>query len=1149
MWHTRGVGALGVMNRTRATGNDAWDRYGLSRVGLGRALRQGVLLAWTQVRWVWKPRKRARSQSAPPQMQAPVGADGDEGDLLERFRAWLRESSRQPHLVEAAVDMAAPVRRFLPSQTGQRRLIAAVFCEVFRSALGGNEAAEAMMVALPRILMRRKMHPRVALRLLIRGELRPVEVDQCGVARRNELFALRSLSAATEEGNAAAVLRRLDGLARSRPDFTREDVEKARAKFPQNVVHECPRGDVRYAEENRLHPETADEQCVTLSAADVRRWAFSRRHKAPDLYGWSGQILADVFSVEAGAANLAAQAFGRHPAKWRLEATGSAWWREARGQLIPKVGEVGSFRPIAIASVPRRIWAAKSVRILRPAAAKFAEKAGQFGASAGMAPAIVYAAVARWALSAGGSICTQDVENSFGTMGRRHIVEAGAALARAPHVQGTKVARVIAAVYTRCFLGEPHADSESTVWNHRVVHNYGRIPVEHVNHGLIQGSPESSVLEAITYAHAAAQRDEGKMREGAAAGAGCARALTAPFRLGFHDDGYTVAGPGMDSEAFDREPHFAGAKWAVHKTRVAGPLAGRLVASGFAKEFEGEPAVFGIPVGRHPEKWVGATFGSRVKGRIATLRRVAKMPGGRHIAASCAMLSGGPASMGRHWMMATAPSPMIDEALCPLDVAWVDLWLELAGVREDQPAMRAAVEQRIYAPAPDGFGHQRCNVAHRAAHAAGLVVALPKLRETIGLHNLRSFGRAEVHPDDVAAAAGALGAPIAAAESSGSVSALDLTVRLAARASAALDAVIQGEEEAADKARELLAANQFGACSRDKRTKAIAEGERYIGVNLLVEALRHVPEVARGDEPISDDRCGILLRRVFGLPLGRDSDSWPRSYGPLPAGCPLCQAESDKSFGTMVVGLGEQAQEGHEGAPRRVRKARRVPRTVFDDRGDHKLVCKYVGKDVFERHQVLARAVAVVGRQAGLLASVEPKSFRDITGHASNLRPADVTLCRADGSKVVAVDVTVVHGLNSGAEIAEREKALKYGELEKQTGRRVVPFAITSRGQGGPAARGLCEELAQRVKVGQSGAMSQQAAWRYVMGRISLAFANAVSMVIEQFDRRVEYQKHGGPRKGIPHRPGRAAVGRKPAQQRSREAVVVVVDDSDREPE
>ena len=94
-----------------------------------------------------------------------------------------------------------------------------------------------------------------------------------------------------------------------------------------------------------------------------------------------------------------------------------------------------------------------------------------------------------------------------------------------------------------------------------------------------------------------------------------------------------------------------------------------------------------------------------------------------------------------------------------LDQLWIGLWIAMTGIDAKSVTCRARIERRLYAPAPDGFGHRRCQDAHRVEYAAGVVRGIPAIYNALANHNLRTFGAATVHRDDFLGAMSALGVP------------------------------------------------------------------------------------------------------------------------------------------------------------------------------------------------------------------------------------------------------------------------------------------------------------------------------------------------------------------------------------------------------
>jgi hypothetical protein len=288
-------------------------------------------------------------------------------------------------------------------------------------------------------------------------------------------------------------------------------------------------------------------------------WARRARTKAADLNGWTGSLLISMIKVEPAVASTVARLASRPPQCWASHSAANAAWREVKGCFIPKAD--GSLRPIAIPHMIRRIWSSAAATELLPAAAKYCEPRGQLGISSDGAAA-AYASVARAILGEGGTVCTDDRVNSFGEIDRSAVVHAAVDLVA--HTDGDARERtraLIGALLHRVHLGP--ADGGS--FDERVEHYYPRIGGHHhPNYGLVQGSPESSLIEAVVYAQAAAARFAPSRHS---------------TRLMFHDDGFTAVPKrraGTISH-FERPATEAGTRFAAHTARAFGPMAGQLV--------------------------------------------------------------------------------------------------------------------------------------------------------------------------------------------------------------------------------------------------------------------------------------------------------------------------------------------------------------------------------------------------------------------------------------------------------------------------------------------------------------------------------------------------------------------------------------------
>ena len=199
--------------------------------------------------------------------------------------------------------------------------------------------------------------------------------------------------------------------------------------------------------------------------------------------------------IDPGITDDIAWLASRPPAAWASKTAANGVWREVRGCLIPKPDN--TWRPVAIPHVFRRIWASAVTAELLPHAARYCEPRGQLGLSAD-GGATAYAAVARACLALGGTVCTDDRVNSFGEIDRSAVMDAAVDFVNsAPDDVAAIVRGRLGALLHRVHFGP----IEDGAWNSRTTHIYTRSTdlYSHKNHGLVQGSPESSLVEAIVY--------------------------------------------------------------------------------------------------------------------------------------------------------------------------------------------------------------------------------------------------------------------------------------------------------------------------------------------------------------------------------------------------------------------------------------------------------------------------------------------------------------------------------------------------------------------------------------------------------------------------------------------------------------------------
>ena len=202
-------------------------------------------------------------------------------------------------------------------------------------------------------------------------------------------------------------------------------------------------------------------------------------------------------------------------------------------------------------------------------------------------------------------MCTDDKRNSFGCLGRRFVIEAVGALVRSEPSVDHDARCVYEAILSRVFVSvQPSLDGSPTDWNHRTVHIYPTADNEsHTNHALTQGSAESSLLEAVTYASIVPVACTMDRQDDVSP----PRALSKPMRLGMHDDAITLGSVDATVADMSRQAdHAAGAKFAPEKSRAT--LAAFCHDAKVATSIDIAPAVLGIPVGVDPTLWIRTVF-------------------------------------------------------------------------------------------------------------------------------------------------------------------------------------------------------------------------------------------------------------------------------------------------------------------------------------------------------------------------------------------------------------------------------------------------------------------------------------------------------------------------------------------------------------
>ncbi len=148
------------------------------------------------------------------------------------------------------------------------------------------------------------------------------------------------------------------------------------------------------------------------------------------------------------------------------------------------------------------------------------------------------------------------------------------------------------------------------------------------------------------------------------------------------------------------------------------------------------------------------------------------------------------------------------------------------------------------------------------------------------------------------------------------------------------------------------------------------------------------------------------------------------------------------------------------------------PGKVLDGADHHALTCR-CGPDVVHRHNKLRNCINTVCRRALLNPQLEQGSRC-----GSQTRPADIFIPVWTLGQPAAIDLTVVHPLNSeflsnGAstaaetclQAAEEWKHGANGKKCKELGWQCIPMAVTVYGVWGPEARITIQRVASRIAI------------------------------------------------------------------------------------
>jgi hypothetical protein len=906
---------------------------------------------------------------AVPQPAAPHTANAASKDL----RQWLQDDASVPK-VEAAVLAAATARprRFLPRSAYTRQLAATTMLDIVTLARDGHPAAQALLPYAPRVLFARDVPLFSQVAALIAGRA----VDACHDKRAHDptLAYHARVRAAVAMADLRALNRLLaEGVMPSSASDASID-EVFRTKFPYKPEGELPNPATDEAQWLTHWRARCGGHTTTISQRDLIRWARAKRDRAADAGGYSGRLILELHSIDPAITANLATVWSMDPVTWAHRGAAFATWRVLRGAFIPQPKPLP--RPVATASVARRAWGSCAVRSIRDAAATYCEERGQFGLSRADGQT-AYALAAGVFHALGGDVAVDDRSNSFHELYRSSIYSGVTSfLSALPPESLDTTGRTLVDVVARTFAGPP---SDTAPTDNQPLHRSQYVfPADippRTHHALCQGSSESSLLEAVTYAQSGW------------------RTVDLGVRCELHDDGFTAALPAAPLSAFTRPPTHDGSRVADSKDVAVGPRAQRLVDAGCARKAADFVFVAGIPVGDTAAAL--DVWKQKYTKKLSHIREIAQLDSA--LAATAAVTIGGPAGLANHILRALQPTPQNLSFWRAVDDEWLDLWLDILRLdhADRSPATRDIVRDRLF------LCKGGCGLRQRAAadvadirYAEGIAdaaVTLARIIERSG-HSFASPAiwdslgatawRASLDPGEL---------------SSYSPSTLRRAAHNHARAAVTAAASV-------DDARFARVMKDGAYCHgpRENPSSSSPSAALHRPPNLLAAWLRYPSHSTTSRMPPAD--ALIALRRLFGLPITGQATAIL-----LPPSCVRCNAPAISTTG------------GTAGAQRH------GPRERVDRYGEHALACARSRGDTQRRHNEMAYAIR---------SSIDPTGWGPecrggpvFEGHGG--RPADIWVARHPRHPAgQALDCTVVttEGREPGAAViaAEAAKRDKY---------------------------------------------------------------------------------------------------------------------------
>jgi hypothetical protein len=565
--------------------------------------------------------------------------------------------------------------------------------------IDGIEAAQALFPRIPTLLITRHCTIDDNIVTLTTGKPATSENIACQPKTSDEARFIARVRAALASKDLFTLNRLLDAGPTPTAEHKQEIVDRVvEAKFRHKADGEMDGGAAEEVQWWKKWSTCCGDDKPKLAAADVVSWARRRRKKAGDVGGWNGSLILDLVKVRADVARVLAEIWSMDPLEWRSRSGALLMWRVLRCVLIPQNKPLP--RPVAVASCARRAWGAKVAKELQKHAAAYCEARGQYGMSKADG-AGAYILGARVFIGLGGDVVFDDRANSFHELHRRAVFDAvGRFIESMPKETKEKEGAHLLDMVRRTFVGGMEDGGDQ--WLRRSAYT---MPHRHplIHSALCQGSSESSILEALTYA-----RTDDRFSDG--------------VRVQFHDDGYRAILPSAPLELLRRSLPDDGSTIADGKDFVVGPRAHDAAQAGLAKQAATSVLIAGVPVGNVQEglqRWR-----HRYSTKVRRLREIADWDVA--VAAGAAAAVGGPAGLAAHILRSTSPNGH-EDFWKSVDDEWVDMWLHFLKLPDVTDCTRRNIRYRIFATGHNSLGQVAASDVAHQRYAEGIQSSAVKL--------------------------------------------------------------------------------------------------------------------------------------------------------------------------------------------------------------------------------------------------------------------------------------------------------------------------------------------------------------------------------------------------------------------------------------